>query len=70
MQIQILTFPQPFFTVGMRYFTWQAVLVVTNYIFDLSVQRMNLQKASGLSKYSLAKMEWEALFFIESSGTL
>lgn len=45
-----------------------AVLIVTRQLFDSSVQRMNFQKASGLSKCSLAKFKWAALFFVESRG--
>ena len=75
---QTFTFPPPCFTVGRRLFSWYAVLAFlqtwrfwlwpNNSILDSSVQRMDFQKASGLSKCSLAKLKRAALFFLESRG--
>ena len=49
----------------------KTVLMVTkNSILYSSVQRMDFQKASGLSKCSLAKLKWAVFFFLESRGFL
>ena len=79
-QPQTFTFPPPCFTVGRRLFSSYVVLAFfqawwfwlwpNNSILDLSVQRMDFQKASGLSKCSLAKLKQAALLFFESRGFL
>ncbi len=77
-QPQTITLPPPYFTVGMMFFFWNAVLLLRQMYWDThlpksstfvsSVHRVFSQKSWGSSRCFLAKLRWAFMFFLLSSG--